>query len=165
VSLELGDRKILARRLRKAFRLAASEWTLLVQAAGWFAVVELGLRLVPVQSLLNFLGRGAAPEITASSLSPERVGRLVDAASRVYPLRATCLKKALVVYALLGRRGFKVKLLLGAAKQDGKLDCHAWLEHQGRVVVGGSGSERYSLLWSADHSIAVTAQRERQASA
>jgi len=88
-----------ARRLRKACGLPARERMLLIEAAAWFLAVELALRLVPLRRLLALCEWGSRPDASPRSVSPERASRLVETAARVYPLRATCLKKALVLYA------------------------------------------------------------------
>lgn len=139
----------LARKLRKARMLSASDWMLIVQSAGWLAVVELGLRLMPLRALVGILqGRPRERAASGSGVSAEHASRCVDLAARLDPFSATCLKKSLVLYAMLSRRGLAVELFIGAAKTGGKLDAHAWLECQGRVVTGGPPAERYAPLWS-----------------
>ena len=119
---------------------------LLIKAAAWFPAVELALRLVPLRRLLALCEWGSRPDASLIRVSPEQASRLVEAAARVYPLRATCLKKALVLYALLTRRGLSARLLLGTAKEDGEFRAHAWVEHEGKIVLGGPGTDRYSPL-------------------
>jgi hypothetical protein len=150
-------------RLRKALGLSASDWLVIVQATLWFAVVEFGLRLLQLKTVLAILNgekrsvrnSHSQPSVVASG-SPERAAYCVELASRLHPLHATCLKKALVLYAVLTRGGFDVQLLIGAAKArtstEAKLDAHAWLEYEGRVLLGGPGRERYATLCSLDYS-------------
>ena len=139
----------LATKLRKARQLSAPDWILIVQSAAWFAVVEAGLRLLPLRTLARILqGRRRAPRASGRRVSAEHASRCVDRAARLDPFRATCLKKSLVLYALLSRRGLEVELFIGAAKTGGKLDAHAWLQHQGRVITGGPATGRYAPLCS-----------------
>ena len=140
----------LARKLRKACGLPTRERMLLIEAAAWFPAVELALRLVPLRRLLALCEWGSRPDTSPIGFSPERASRLVEAAARVYPLHATCLKKALVLYALLARRGLSARLLLGTAKEDGKFRAHAWVEHEGKVVLGGQEDSGYLSLCSLD---------------
>ncbi len=42
-------------RLRKAFALSALDWLLIVQATLWFSVVEFGLRLLQLRTVLAIL--------------------------------------------------------------------------------------------------------------
>ena len=152
-------------KLRKAFALSASDWLLIAQASFWFAVVEVGLCAVQLRTLLAIL-QGEEPSnresYGQSSADLERAGYCIELVSRLHPLDPTCLKRALVLYALLTRRGFDVQLLIGATKIEGRLEGHAWLEHQGRVIQGGQGRERYSILCCLDRSL-VRARREGQA--
>jgi hypothetical protein len=164
VFLNVTNGKKLAFKLRKAFQLSASDWLLVIQAVGWFAVVEFGLRVLKLKTLLALLqnDRQADREGCARApTNPERVGYCVELASRLHPLRPTCLKKALVLLALLARRGVKARVIIGAAKSDGKLDAHAWIEHQGRVIMGGPARDRYSTLYGRDGDRLLVRGRER----
>lgn len=161
--LNVTTGKKLALKLRKAFQLSASDWLLVIQAVGWFAVVEFGLRVLKLKTLLALLqsGRQADREgCGRAPTSPERVGYCVDLASRLHPLRPTCLRKALVLFALLARRGVKAQVVVGTARSDGKLDAHAWIEHEGRVIMGGPATERYSTLCHLDGDWLLVTGRE-----
>ena len=59
-----------------------------------------------------------------------------------------CLTDAMVTQLLLSRRGLQANIQIGVAfGADGKLEAHAWIEHEGRVLIGGSsGLEQYSRL-------------------
>lgn len=148
MSLKLNESQGLSVKLRKAGQLSASDWLLLMRAMGWFVVVELGLRLFALKTLLAILergGRSGEMRTGRGSASPDRAAYCVELASRLDPFDATCLKKALVLYALLKRKGVDVRLVIGATKAGRKLDAHAWLEHQGRVIIGES-SDPYAPL-------------------
>jgi len=65
----------------------------------------------------------------------------------ITPARAQfhVLRKALVLYALLVRRGIDAQLLIGVAKAtNGQLDAHAWLECRGKILLGEPATGRYS---------------------
>jgi len=60
----------------------------------------------------------------------------VSAAARRVP-QATCLTQALATQIMLGRRGHRTSLQLGIMKTAaGKMDAHAWLEREGKVLIG-----------------------------
>jgi hypothetical protein len=63
-------------------------------------------------------------------------------------LRINCLPQALVGHRLLGRKGFDVQLKIGVLKNRGdQLAAHAWLEFQGRVILGDlRGLERFAAF-------------------
>jgi len=158
-------------KLRRAFELSASDWFLILQATFWFAVVELGLRGFQFRVLVDFLHQKRQLDLRAFSRQPwsaQRAAYCVELVSRLHPLQPTCLKKALVLYALLTRRGFDVRLLIGAAKTNtgkgSELNCHAWLEHEGRAILGGQGTERYAALCSFNGFERVARQEGRVAS-
>jgi hypothetical protein len=164
VFLNVTNGKKLVLKLRKAFQLSASDWLLVIQAVGWFAAVEFGLRVLKLKTLLAILQSDRLADREGSDrapTNPERLGYCVELASRLHPLRPTCLKKALVLFALLARRGVKAQVIVGAAKSDGKLDAHAWIEHQGQVIMGGPARERYSTLCRLDGDWLLVTGRER----
>lgn len=143
-------------KLHRAFELSVSDWFLVLQAAFWFAVVELGLHIFQFRVLVDFLRRQERAfnhrAFSQQSSSAQRAAYCVELVSRLHPLHPTCLKKALVLYALLTRKGYDARLFIGAAKTNretgSKLDCHAWLQFQGQVILGGQGHERYAALCS-----------------
>lgn len=64
-------------------------------------------------------------------------------AARYVP-RATCLTQALALQAMLGRAGTPSELRIGVARgKETEVDAHAWLECEGRVVIGDGQLERY----------------------
>jgi hypothetical protein len=72
----------------------------------------------------------------------------------MYPLNATCLKQALALCAVLARRGIQTQVFIGAARAtEGQLDAHAWLECQGKVLLGEPAPGRYSTLCALSDSL------------
>jgi len=80
----------------------------------------------------------AFPDGTAEALLiPARIARAVEVASHLVP-RSTCLTKALAAHVLLRRVGHEGVLHIGVARDEaGKFEAHAWLECQGKVIIGG----------------------------
>ena len=164
MSLHLRHRRRLTRRLRKAWTLPWADWCLLLQASGLFLAVELAVKLLSFKTLMIFLQRGGSVDGDAlgeSPVSPEHVAYLVEVASRYHVLKPTCLKKALVCYRLLRKKGVEVELVVGAMKGESGLEAHAWLEHHGRVILGGS-VEGYAPLRWFDGAAALARNIERQ---
>ena len=61
----------------------------------------------------------------------------VTVASRYIP-GVKCLARALATKVLLAHQGYICELRLGVAKNEkGQLEAHAWVESQGRIVIGG----------------------------
>lgn len=168
MSLQCKGRGWLIGKLRKASRaLSRSDWLLIMQASGLLLAVELGLKLVSFKTLMALLqGRGSVSGEgpSADPVNPERVAYLVEVASRYHMLKPTCLKKALVLYGLLRRRGIEVDLVVGVRKAEGRLEGHAWVKHDGQVIGGGPVGERYTPLhrFEGGEALARTIRRLRR---
>ncbi len=66
----------------------------------------------------------------------EQVAEAVRRAARRVP-GASCLTQALATRVALGRRGVVGELRIGVAKDaSGMLEAHAWIEFEGRVLIG-----------------------------
>ena len=141
------------KRLRKFFELPPSDRRLLIRAWLWLVVIRLWLWLSPFsgqRGLLTRLSHAPAGERQADASLPERVGRAIAAASGYVP-KTTCLTQALAAQALLKRGGFPAHLRLGVGRDTkGQFQAHAWVENDGRVIIGDSEVERYRPLPALD---------------
>jgi hypothetical protein len=141
-------------RIRKFLSLSATDQHLLVTSALLLGAVRLGLWLLPFRTLQRLLAdmtrTPTALQMTDQS-SIDRVSWAVAAASRHVPA-ATCLTQALATQVLLGRLGCPATLRIGVARGErGEFQAHAWVEYQGRVVVGGSDApSRFTPLPSLE---------------
>ena len=141
-------------RMRKFLSLSATDRRLLVTSALLLGVVRLGLWLLPFRTLQRLLAdmtrTPTALQIIDQS-SIDRVSWAVTVASRHVPA-ATCLTQALATQVLLGRRGCPTTLRIGVARGErGEFQAHAWVEYQGRVVIGGSDApSRFTPLASLE---------------
>ncbi len=137
-------------RLRKFLLLPPSERGLLVSATVRLGAISLGLRLLPLQTLRRLMARVSrpfAPLAGPDACSPDLIAWAVSVASRYVPGAGTCLPQALATQILLERQGHAARLHIGIAKDHEKqLQAHAWVESQGRVVIGGSDLRRYTPL-------------------
>ena len=142
--------KFVIERLQRIFRLSPSEWVILAQAWGFVLLVDLALRILPFKRLpALFQRRSLKTRAHGASAQPSvvpRLVRLVEVAGRYAPVEATCLKKALVLSWLLGRRGIATALRIGVARREGELMAHAWLEPERQVVLGLPGGDGYEPL-------------------
>lgn len=138
------------KQFRKLFQLSPGERVILGQAWGLFFLVELGLRILTFKRLLALCRRASLTrrEGSARGLSPSvpRLVWLVEVAGRHTPIKATCLKKTLVLSWILGRRGIPTELRIGVARHDGVFSAHAWLEREEQVILGHQEAERYEPL-------------------
>ena len=132
------------RRLRK---LWASPWrfkALLAEAFMrlWALTV---LRFLPVPGRAQRLTRDhQVSQARRAAPSFEEVCHAVDIASCYVP-GATCLVKAQAGSAMLNRFGYAAEIKIGVLKESSELKAHAWVEWEGRVVLGTTGSQYVEL--------------------
>jgi hypothetical protein len=76
-----------------------------------------------------------------------RLGSAVVRTLRLLPTDSRCLMRSLVLTRLLTRRGIESTLVIGVSTGD-RFEAHAWVEHEGAVLLpsGGSGFRRLAEL-------------------
>jgi hypothetical protein len=133
------------RRLRKLLALTRPERRLLVRAGLLLALIRLSLGRLPFTTLSRLVvgrqpaGRAASP---GDARLADDVIWAVTAISRRTPGWTTCLTQALTVQAMLARRGLASRLHVGVVRgAQGQLEGHAWVERDGRILIGGSAPE------------------------
>jgi hypothetical protein len=121
------------------FRRPGSDWKLFLRAYVWVWIIRLALWIFPFGRIYDWtihFREGRIGDRPLDVASVYKVVWAVSAAARRVP-RATCLTQALATQIMLGRRGHRTSLQLGIMKsQAGKLDGHAWLERNGKVLIG-----------------------------
>lgn len=123
-------------RRNSAGRLTARGWLILVQAALLTMSIRIALWVFPAVPLVRRV-RNRVESCSARENAPplDQIAWSVRAAGRRVP-RATCLVQALSMQLLLAHYGYKSALQIGVAKIDGTFEAHAWVEADGRIVVG-----------------------------
>jgi hypothetical protein len=133
VRLPARDRAVLTRTV---FTLAAA------RLATWTLPFPVGRRLL--------MGKRRAVPATVTR---DQIRWAMNHAQRIVP-RATCLPQALAAEALLTRGGLTAELQIGVMKTAaGSLTAHAWVESDGRIVVGDlpGGLGAYTRLPTLPH--------------
>ena len=101
----------------------------------------IGLRVVGYsrcRRALDWLVPGTVKR--ASAGDPVAVGsalaiaRFEQSAARHLFLRTNCLEQSVVLCWLLQKRGFAAALRIGARKEQGRFEAHAWVELEGTVL-------------------------------
>jgi hypothetical protein len=132
---------------RAARGLSAADGVLLLEAASLLLAVRLGLRIVGFHAVRAALQRGRS----SISRPRDRVVWAMKAVAKRLPA-TRCLAQALAMNALLHRHGHASNLKIGVrlidrAERDVPLDAHAWVECDGRVVIGAVADlEEYAVL-------------------
>jgi hypothetical protein len=148
--------------IRKLWRLGAADYLLLLGAAFSVGAARLALWLLPFR-IVSRLGEGRARRAGAVSflvkpgqiikstllreISPQRVAWAVMAVSRLLSGERVCLVRALAARWMLAMLGCRCELRIGVAKApNGKFSAHAWLESEGKTVIGGTEAQSFTAL-------------------
>jgi len=74
---------------------------------------------------------------------------MVNTAVRHVWRASTCLEKSLALWWLLGRQGIACEVRIGARKQGGKFEAHAWLERDGVAINEPQQEHRHYAAFDA----------------
>ncbi|MBW4566620.1 MAG: lasso peptide biosynthesis B2 protein [Tolypothrix carrinoi HA7290-LM1] len=125
-------------RLFKFFRMGASDRQLLIMTLILLATIRLGLWLMPFGTLLKLIAKISrqSDRLQVTQVSVRKISWAVKAVSRYMP-GVKCLARALTTQVLMNRNGHSCELRIGVAKgEKGILEAHAWIEHEGLIVMG-----------------------------
>lgn len=130
---------------RGFWRLSRRSRGIAFEAAAALVVTWAGLRLIGFRRWKALLVRLTphSSQLTAP-LEPAQIATAHDiaciqqAASRHLIFHASCLEQSLVLWWLLGKRGIPAELRIGARKEAGRFEAHAWVE-LGSLVLNDSG--------------------------
>lgn len=142
-------------KLRKLVGLKGADRHLLLRTFLLLSSIRLGLWLLSFQTLQKLLARVSQPATSTVKLEPRSIGNIiwaVNLSSRYMPGQVKCLARALTTQVLMKQSDYTAELRIGVAKgESGKLEAHAWIEHQGRVVIGYlQDLSRYTPMPSLD---------------
>lgn len=128
------------KRSKKLCILSWQQRRVLLYACLILNLLRLALWLLPFRVLKRHLVAISSVWICLELNKPvsvDFVAWAVTVAGRYTPGGAMCLVKALTTQLLLSRYGYVHRLHIGVAKSDTQsFRAHAWVECQGRVVIG-----------------------------
>jgi hypothetical protein len=135
--------------IRRLVSLSSADRRLLVEAVLLLGLARIGLRLLPFGMLLRFI-ESAAP-VSVKCLPPPDVADrsvwAVSVAGRRLRVLRTCLTQALAAQVLLRRSGYYTRLRLGVGRgSTGDLQAHAWLDSEGKILIGESELAGFTAL-------------------
>lgn len=135
------------RLLRKYVALDRESRRIAAQALVMVGLVRLALAVLPYRTVQAWLARSSqrpeaeGPPTTAQLRYGRRVVSAVEAVAKNVLADKPCLTQALVAQWFLARAGLETTLRIGVARGERReLKAHAWLERDGRVILGGSAS-------------------------
>lgn len=131
------------------WRLEGAERSAALKAAAALVATHVGLRMAGFRRWKNLLVRlmPAVPDVPAQPgpVLPDSacaIIRMEAAVARHLFFRANCLEQSLVLWWMLRRHGIAADLLIGANKQAGRFEAHAWVEYFGVVLNDPNGEHR-----------------------
>ena len=137
-------------------QLNAQSQRIVVKAAVVLAATWIGLRVAGYRRWKRLLdlrasARHASEAGTAAKESALAVARLEASAARHLLLRTNCLEQSLVLWWLLRRRGIAAELRIGARKENGQFEAHAWVELEGVVLNDAQGQHLHFAPFDGLH--------------
>ncbi len=132
------------RILRRFAAYSPLERRLVLKAWCAVAAVRILVWVVPYRWIE---ARLLKPEPAAPGVRPADIALAVTRASTLVP-RATCLVQAVAGGWLIRREGGESIVRFGVAKDadTSEFRAHAWLEHEGRILIGGGTAAEYATL-------------------
>jgi hypothetical protein len=116
-----------------------------LRAAAWIALVRLALWTRPFARVQELVAVAASDPPGAPAVAPGRLAWAVESAAAAIP-KASCLTQALAAQIMLERSGAHPELKIGVASDRETFEAHAWLELDGRPLVGAHDLDRYAEL-------------------
>jgi len=134
-------------RVLKFFNVSARERSILIRSFVWVTLFRIGLSVLPFSATKKWTIDNDEPISTDHDRQTViEVVRSIRVASRFVP-HATCLTQALAARKLLEHYGQRAELKIGVTKSNGDFEAHAWLEIDGRIVLGKQRMHsRYAVL-------------------
>jgi Transglutaminase-like superfamily len=145
------------REWRRFLALTSGDRALIVEAAALLCAIRAAVAVLPFsfsRRVLRALPPSRSiPECSAAE-SVRSIAWAVRSAAARLPVRTTCLVDALAGEAMLARRDVACELRFGVRSAPGVFSAHAWIEHEGAVVLGAvEDLADYSVLSSASGSL------------
>ena len=137
-------------RVHKLLRLPSENRRLLAKSMVMLWVIRVGLWVLSFRTLIRLISGMTRTPPKSQAENEDVTARViwaVTAAGRFVPA-STCLTEALATQVLLSQCGQPACLRIGVAKDEGgRLEAHAWVESQGRIVIGSVANlSRFTLL-------------------
>lgn len=129
------------RRLQSFLRLPARERFLYLRTWLLLFRIRLMLWVLPYRRWRQIAAQMIRVENERQLERPQvnQITRAVRVMSKYVP-QASCLTQALAAQTLLANEGQRSQLRVGVTQNGGKLEAHAWVQIDGRVVIGGRES-------------------------
>ena len=110
------------------------------------------IKFIPLRYTVKLYGEKGKEDYSVIETESDRkifsmVKRSFNRVIREVPWKTKCYDQALTYKWLLGRRGLKATIYFGVAKgKESKLNAHAWLKFNNRIINGGEVKEKYTIV-------------------
>lgn len=138
--------------LDKFLNLPQNKQFLLIKACIFVYVVRFILFIFPIKVVLQYLSYFTKKTHKLNKnnrLSEELILWAIETVSKFILSTNTCIIKSITAQILLTQHGYKSSLYLGIAKDkvnQKDLQSHAWLESNGKVIVGENMANNYKPI-------------------
>ena len=122
----------LAARVRRVAALTRPEWRVLADGAIAAARIELGLRTRPLARVIAW-AESRPVASGAGAVAAHRLSVLSSWPYRAVGWTPSCLRRSLVLTALLRQRGQPAVLCVGVRRDGAQIRAHAWVECSGEA--------------------------------
>jgi hypothetical protein len=135
---------------------------LIVRAALILPLTEIGLRLFGFRRWKELIEKFSPPARLLQSLPEDmqretavRAVRAVRSVELHGPTNPNCLERSMTLWWLLRRDGVDGELHIGARKEGGRFEAHAWVELGGQVLNDGAEVHQHYARFDAPIAAAV----------
>lgn len=112
-----------------------TKW-LLIKAGALLWIIRIMLWIFSFARIQRIIKRFTS-KVKKSKIPLPQITWAIHIMSRFTP-QATCLVRALAGQILLSGYGYDSNIKIGVSRDKGEFEAHAWLENDGRVVLGES---------------------------
>ena len=142
------------RKIKKFASLTSAEKKLFIEAYITLGIMRAAILVLSfkriTRSLEHYPEQKKPPVLDPRDLTMAlAVGKAVERASSHTPWESACLVQVLSAQRMLQKRSIEGVFYLGAAKAKQsreKIEAHAWLQCDHRIITGAEGHEKYTVL-------------------
>jgi hypothetical protein len=150
----------LPKKWRRFRNRSPEDRRLILHAALILPLTAIGLRVFGFQRLKELIEEYSLPAHYLPALPPDeqidlalRIVQAVHSVELHGPAPPNCLNRSMTLWWLLRRKGIDGQLQIGARKEGGHFEAHAWVEHGGQVL--NDGARMHELYARFDGPIAT----------
>ena len=152
----------LPEKWRRFRRRPPEDRMLILRAALILPLTEIGLRLFGFRRWKELIEKFFLPAHVLQSLPADvqremalRAVRAVRSVELHGPTNPNCLERSMTLWWMLQRDGVDGELHIGARKEGGRLEAHAWVELGGQVLNDGAEVHQHYARFDAPIAAAV----------